>query len=186
MAPGEVKYCGGYVMMRVEALQLVGAYRPSLIAGEEPELCVRLRQNGWKIVCLPLAMTLHDAAITRFSQWWRRSVRTGHAFAEGAYLHGAPPERHWVRESRRVWLWGAGVPAVILLSSLLLGPNWLLLALVYPAQVARLYVKRARASEKPLWASIFLVLGNFPEAAGQAWFYVNLLRGRAGQLIEYK
>ena len=35
--------------MRVEAFEAVGGYRAQLIAGEEPELCVRLREIGWKI-----------------------------------------------------------------------------------------------------------------------------------------
>jgi GT2 family glycosyltransferase len=46
---GETQACGGDSMMRVEAFQQVGGFNPALIAGEEPELCVRLRQKGWKI-----------------------------------------------------------------------------------------------------------------------------------------
>ncbi|BBH45959.1 hypothetical protein KU43P_24360 [Pseudomonas sp. KU43P] len=88
---GEAKACGGDALMRVEAFRDVSGYRPGLIAGEEPELCVRLRARGWKIWRLDAEMTLHDAAMTRFSQWWRRCIRGGYAFAEGAYLHGYPP-----------------------------------------------------------------------------------------------
>ena len=46
VTPGDVKYCGGDVMLRSAALQQAGGYRATLIAGEEPELCVRLRQRG--------------------------------------------------------------------------------------------------------------------------------------------
>ncbi|MCZ7679547.1 MAG: hypothetical protein M5U28_12600 [Sandaracinaceae bacterium] len=60
---------------------------------------------------LDAEMTLHDAAMTRFSQWWRRAERSGHAYAELAAMHGAPPERCYVRETRRIWAWGAAVPA---------------------------------------------------------------------------
>jgi GT2 family glycosyltransferase len=95
--PGQAISCGGDAMMRVAAFQAVGGYDPHLIAGEEPELCVRLRAAGWQIWCLDAEMTLHDAAMTRFGQYWRRARRAGHAYAEGAAMHGAPPERHGVR-----------------------------------------------------------------------------------------
>ncbi|MCC5870161.1 MAG: glycosyltransferase, partial [Gammaproteobacteria bacterium] len=91
---GEVAACGGDSLVRLPALQTVGGFRASLIAGEEPELCVRLRRAGWKIMRLDREMCLHDAAMYRFSQWWKRSSRAGHAYAEGAWLHGRPPERH--------------------------------------------------------------------------------------------
>ena len=56
-------------------------------------------------------MILHDLAMTRFGQWWRRAIRAGHAYAEGADRHGQPPERHWVREARNVAFWGLALPA---------------------------------------------------------------------------
>jgi GT2 family glycosyltransferase len=97
---GASKACGGIAMVRAEALADVGGYRADLIAGEEPELCVRLRAAGWKVWRLDTEMALHDASMTRFGQWWKRALRGGHAFAEGVYLHGAPPERHCVKQSR--------------------------------------------------------------------------------------
>src|SRR6202021_1911340 len=102
---GEAKSCGGDVMMRVSALATAGGYRHDLIAGEEPELCVRLRMAGWQIWRIDQEMTLHDAAITRLRQWWLRMVRAGHAFAEVSHLHGAPPEQLWGWEGRRAGLW---------------------------------------------------------------------------------
>jgi GT2 family glycosyltransferase len=183
---GVSRSCGGDALIRLDALREVGGYRSDLIAGEEPELCVRLRARGWTIVCLDRAMTLHDAAITRLSQWWRRSVRAGYSFAQGAHLHGAPPEYHWVKESRRAWIWGAGIPASIVAGVLTLGPWALLPALVYPAQVVRLYLKRRGKTAIPLAASFFHVLGRFPEAVGQILFLRDILTGRAGEIIEYK
>lgn len=186
VAPGIVRSCGGDVMLRVAAFEAAGGYRPGMISGEEPELCVRLRQRGWKIVCLGAPMTIHDAAITRFSQWWRRTLRAGHAFAEGAYLHGAPPERHAAASVRRIWMWGAAVPAGVLAATLALGPAGLATALVYPLQITRLYFKRRGVSTTPLWSAMFLVLGNFPEVIGQLRFHAYRLRGKRPELIEYK
>jgi GT2 family glycosyltransferase len=79
---GETHSCGGDVLMRAAAFAAVGGFKPSLIAGEEPELCYRLRQAGWAVHRIAAEMTLHDAAITRFGQWWQRNRRNGHAIAE--------------------------------------------------------------------------------------------------------
>ena len=184
--PGEVKSCGGDAMIRAGALRQSGGYRSDLIAGEEPELCVRLRAEGWTVVCLDRPMTRHDAAMTRFSQWWRRAKRAGYAFSEGAHIHGAPPERHWVVETRRAWIWGIGIPAFIILATVAAGPVALLLSLVYPIQIARLYVKRRTCKPEPLASSVFDVLAKFPQSLGQMTFYRDLLLRRTGELIEYK
>lgn len=183
---GEAKSCGGDAMMRVEALRRAGGYRDDLIAGEEPELCVRVRQAGWRVVCLDRPMTVHDARLLHFSQFWRRCVRCGYAFAQGAYLHGGAPEHLWVKESRRAWIWGLGIPAGILLATLIAGYPALLLLLIYPAQIVRLYLKRRGSMPEPFMASLLHVVGRFPEVVGQLKFALDRYLGRAGTLIEYK
>ncbi|MCZ7679546.1 MAG: hypothetical protein M5U28_12595 [Sandaracinaceae bacterium] len=45
---GDARACGGDAMMRLDALLSVGGFDETLIAGEEPELCVSLRRAGWK------------------------------------------------------------------------------------------------------------------------------------------
>lgn len=177
--PGQAKACGGDALMRVAAVAAVGGYDPTLIAGEEPELCVRLRRAGWEVWRIDHEMTLHDAAMTRIGQWWKRTRRAGHAFAEGAAMHGAPPERHWVAETRRAVLWGLVLPLVTLLG-LAVTPWAGLLLLAYPLQVLRLSrrIGRERAA--------FLVLGKFPEAQGVLEYHLNRLRKRRAGLIEYK
>jgi len=183
---GEAKACGGDVLMRVGAFEEAHGFRPDLIAGEEPELCVRLRASGWKIWRLDQEMTVHDAAMTRFEQWWKRTLRCGYAYAEGAHLHGGPPERHWVRESRRVWVWGLGIPmlTVILVSSL--GSWGMALLLLYPLQFVRLILRGKQSAKKNWWYALFLVLGKFPEVMGQMHFIYDRLAGKTAHLIEYK
>lgn len=173
---GEAQACGGDALMRLDALRAVGGYRAEMIAGEEPELCQRLRRAGWQIWRLDAEMTWHDAQITRFGQWWRRSLRAGHAFAEGAALHGGGPDRHWVAETRRAMLWGALLPAVILLFALLMPLAALGLALLYPLQLLRL-MRRGGAA----WG-FFTLLGKFPEALGALKYHMR----RDGQIIEYR
>lgn len=182
---GETRACGGDALMRVSALDAVGGFRAGLIAGEEPELCVRLRQAGWAIWRLDAAMTRHDARMTRLGQWWRRSVRAGHAFAEGAHLHGAPPERHWVAETRRALIWGAGLPALIVLAALV-HPAALALASVYPAQVLRLAARKGLSRRISWQWAAFTVLGRFAEAEGVLRFRTRRLLRRRASPIEYR
>ena len=177
---GAAKACGGDALMRRAALAQVGGYRDDLIAGEEPELCVRLRGEGWGIERLDVEMTLHDARILRFGQWWARSRRAGYAFAQGAHLHGAPPERHWVQEVRRALVWGLGGP-VVTLALMVMTPLAALVLLVYPAQVVRLGLR----SGDWQWA-VFSVLGKFPEAQGVVQFHLDRLRGRKSGIVEYR
>ncbi|MHC8354595.1 glycosyltransferase family 2 protein [Pseudomonas sp. LB3P81] len=183
---GEAKACGGDALMRADAFAAASGFRADLIAGEEPELCVRLRANGWKVWRLAEEMTLHDAAMTRFGQWWRRTLRGGHAFAEGAFLHGAAPEKHWLRESRRAWFWGLGVPLATVVAMLMLGWPGLLLLLVYPLQVVRLARRGGRSTRENWLLALFLVLGKFPEMLGQARFLLNRFGTGKSALIEYK
>ncbi|MGI9623736.1 MAG: glycosyltransferase, partial [Acidimicrobiales bacterium] len=81
---GEVRFCGGDALMRRDVLALVDGFDEGLIAGEEPDLCRRMREIGYKIMHIDLAMTLHDLDMHHFSQYWKRGVRTGHAYAEVA------------------------------------------------------------------------------------------------------
>jgi hypothetical protein len=187
---GEARACGGDALMRVEALHQVGGYRESLIAGEEPEMCVRLRQHGWKIQRLDAEMTLHDAAMFHCWQWFRRAKRCGHAYAEGAWLHGAPPERHYIRESQRIWFWGLIWPALVLIATWYAGPWALAAFLVYPIQVARIARHRQRQFGDQ-WLhcvqyALACTLAKWPELLGQIEFWRNRVRGRQGKLIEYK
>lgn len=178
--PGRARSCGGDVLMRMAALDEVGGYNPSLIAGEEPELCVRLRARGWEIWRLDAEMALHDAAMTRFGQWWQRVRRGGYAYAEGVALHGAAPERHCVPELRRLVLWGMVLPLAVVLGALLT-PWALLLLLAWPAQVLRL-----RARGMPWEQALFLTLAKLPEAQGALTYWWRRLRGTQARLIEYK
>jgi GT2 family glycosyltransferase len=183
---GEVRACGGIAMMRLNALEAVGGFRGDLIAGEEPELCVRLRAAGWRVWRLDGQMAVHDAAMTRFGQWWRRSIRGGYAFAQGAYLHGARPERHFVWESRRAWLWGVWLPLACLAAGLMFGPwGWATL-LIYPLQTLRQTLRNRGPLGRRATVALFQVLARFAEGLGQIKFMRDRLIGRQAPLIEYK
>lgn len=177
---GEALACGGNALMRLAAFRAAGGFRDDLIAGEEPELCVRLRRARWKVYRIPGEMALHDAAMTRFAQWWRRTTRSGHAFAEGAWLHGWAPEHHWVYETLRAIVYGGVLPLVALFGALAT-PWTLLLLLVYPLQMLRLSRGRGGSTR-----AFYLVLGRFPEFLGVVRFFATRLARAPAQLIEYK
>lgn len=178
---GQARSCGGDALIKWQALAEVGGYDPTLIAGEEPELCVRLRAAGWQIWRIDAEMTWHDANMTRLSQWWRRARRAGHAFAEGAALHGGTPERHNVSQRNRALIWGLGVPGLALTGAVL-SPWMLLLFLAWPGQVLRLSRRLGNKHQ-----ALFLTLGKVPEALGVLDYHWRRLTGRGrGLLIEYK
>jgi len=188
---GEARACGGIAAMRVEAVRRAGGFDPSIIAGEEPELCVRLRRDGWKVFRVDAEMALHDMDMTRFGQWWRRSVRTGHAFAEGAALHGAPPERHYAREARSVVAWGMALPALALaLAWPTRGLSLAALAAAYALLAARVY-RHARSARgwPPADArayAFFVALGKIPGAVGVARYLLGRVSGRRSRVIEHR
>ena len=184
--PGNVRSCGGIAMVRASAFASVGGFRSDIIAGEEPELCVRLRAAGWRIWRVDADMALHDAAMTRFSQWWRRTVRSGYAFALGAHLHGAPPERHFVWESRRAWLWGIWLPLFCAASVLIFWPWGWLAWTIYPLQLLRQTTRNTGKFGERALLALFQILGRFPEAIGQLKFLRDHWLRRQAQLIEYK
>lgn len=186
---GEAKACGGDAMIRASAFKQVGGYNANFIAGEEPEMCVRLREHGWTIHRIDAEMTLHDAAMTRFSQWWRRNVRAGHAYAEGAALHGAPPEHMNARSVRSNWVWGLLVP---LLAFGFAWPTYgwsFLLFAFYPLLMFRVYggaLARPMSGRDARFYAFFIVLGKVPQAMGQFQYHLNRLTGRRARIIEYK
>jgi hypothetical protein len=173
-------------MIRAGALDTVSGYRDDLIAGEEPELGIRLRARGWQIWRLDAEMTIHDAAITRLGQWWRRHVRSGYAFAEGAHLHGAAPERHWVKEANRALIWGVALPLFCLLATAIALPWGALTWLLYPLQMARLFVRGRRKFRDRALLAVFQVLMRFPEGKGYLTFAFRRALNRRTTVIEYK
>jgi glycosyltransferase involved in cell wall biosynthesis len=187
---GEAIAFGGVVMMRAGPLHRSGGYRDDLIAGEEPELAVRLRAAGWSIMRLDAEMGTHDAAITRFAQWWRRNVRSGFAFAEGAALHGHSLERHWVWEARRAMIWGIALPfacVAMTVASIPFGGWGVLGWLIFPIQMLRPSLRRGpRPFRERALISVFHVLSRFPEAQGCIKFKSQRWRGTRQSLIEYK
>jgi hypothetical protein len=194
---GEASGVGGDALFRVAALRQVDFYNPRMIAGEDTELAMRLRKAGWHLRRIDAEMTLHDAAITSFGQWWRRTQRSGHGYGEMAFLHPDARDPNWPRTVRSIIAWGGVAPTLLLaaiLMALVVSAQWwigvLLLLIPWPLRMAQLAQRQRRRrglSPKVARASgMLLMLGKVPQFIGLIGYHFDRLSGRASRLIEYK
>ena len=172
---------GGIMAARVSALREVGGFNEEAIAGEEPDLGVRLGLAGYSIIKIDQDMATHDAQITRFGQWWTRAVRGGHALAHRYARHGRTRFKDGVRELRSDLFWGLALPLLILALLISTRGLSLLLAAAYPLQGWRMYRRYLRDGLTPTDASLaarFILLGKFAEVVGIMRYGLNRARGR--------
>jgi cellulose synthase/poly-beta-1,6-N-acetylglucosamine synthase-like glycosyltransferase len=192
--PGVSDFCGGDALIRRHVLEQVGGYNPQLIAGEEPEICQRIRACGYTILHIDKQMTLHDLAIKNWSQYWQRTVRGGHAYAEISNLLRDTKTPLWQHESRKNWLHASiliGIFMVGFLISLKLTSIWPLFG-----SILLFLLLSMRSAWRARWKSknvltLFLYglhsqFQHIPIAAGQWSYYYNRWRGQRRRLIEYK
>jgi len=187
---GETDVCGGISLMRTAPLLAVGGFNDAMICGEEPELCIRLRQRGWKLSCIDADMALHDMDMHRFGQWWKRSVRGGWAVAEGAAMYAHLPERYMHKENVSGWVWGAWMPLLALsLGFATDGMTLLLLLSAYALLLVKIYLYRRQRGESVRKSSIyafFCTVSKIPQVIGQAKYWLNRWQNKPATLIEYK
>lgn len=192
---GEADSCGGDALMRTSIFKEENGYDASLVSGEEPELCLRIRRRGFKVLRADLDMTIHDAAMTRFSQWWVRALRTGHAAYERLAMHGAKENQVHYKRARSAIFWAVAFPLGVITLSLmpLTGlPRFAALALlplgygVLAFRVFRYRLLRGDSDRTSFVYSLFCVLAKFPEVVGMWNCAVQRLRGVDAQWIEYK
>jgi hypothetical protein len=191
---GPADYCGGDAILRRDMLEAVGGYDPGLIAGEEPEMCQRIRARGGVVLHIDEAMTGHDLAMTRWSQYWKRALRTGHAYAEVSGRLAGGPFPLWQEESRRNVRRGAvllGSAVAGLVAALALPSLWpLLLVLAFFAALALRSAWRFRwKSRDPVTLLLYGIhshVQQVPILLGQLGYWWDQRRGRRRQLIEYK
>jgi GT2 family glycosyltransferase len=194
----EAVACGGDAMIRAEALRAVGGYNPSIPAGEEPELCQRLRQAGYSVVRVDAAMTWHDSAMLRFSQWARRQFRTGYGGLDFATRFGRRGEDPFRRQIRSARFWGLVWPlALVVAGSLAMrlggavggGLAVAAIGLALPAQALRIAARNRTRTGSPGAALAYgglTMIGKFFQMAGQCLYMRDRITGRHVRLIEYK
>jgi cellulose synthase/poly-beta-1,6-N-acetylglucosamine synthase-like glycosyltransferase len=192
-AAGDTDYCGGDVLMRRSALAEVEGYDPGLIAGEEPELCRRLRARSYRIVHIDFPMTRHDLNMTCFSQYWRRAVRAGHAYAEMARRYRGTADPMWSQESHRnlrtgvFWITWLLIALLFgALRSLWVVP-WLALLPVLSARSA--WKARSKAQGQTMLLLLYGLhsqLQQIPILVGQLRYFQSRRSGERPKQIEYK
>jgi glycosyltransferase involved in cell wall biosynthesis len=193
-APGFTEFCGGDVLMRRAALEAAGGYDDTLIAGEEPELCRRMRALGYRVLHIDAPMTGHDLGIHHFSQYWKRALRAGHAYAEISSRFRGTEDPSWqsarIANFRRVGFWTlsflAAVVTSVLLRSALPAVLWFLL----PLAVASRSALKVRWKSQSVWTLVLYGLHSqvqqIPIFIGQLGFDLNRNKGSKRKLIEYK
>ena len=177
---GPIAACGGIAMMRSEVFDEVGGFREDLFAGEEAELCLRMRNAGWKIWRLSIPMAWHDSAMFRFQQWWKRTKRVGYTQGQAANMYGRQ-DLNMVRQAVRSWVWAALIPLAIATGVFIIGSVALLALLVYPLQILRVANSMAGHRTHNLWSACFLMLGKFPELLGQCQYWIDRHAGVRGR-----
>ncbi len=192
--PGAVEFCGGDALIRRDVLELVGGYDERLIAAEDTELCARIRALGYSIIHIDRRMATHDLAITRFSQYWRRAVRTGYAYAEVSERFHPGDSPNWYRQARRNRVQGAVMLAIVAGAPLLSVGLWSAIPTVCAAAlIAALSVRTAMRTrwkgadlKTRLLHGLHSHLMQIPMFTGQIRYLRNRLLGRTEHLIEYK
>ena len=178
---GQALACGGDALIRKRAITDMGGYNDALAAGEEPELCQRLRQAGWTVWRIDRPMTIHDAAMHDFGQWWRRAVRSGLGYAQAWQVTRQSAAPLYRREALRAVAWTVGIGAVAIVAAVTLSPWLILLApLLWTLQYLRLARRHGGRG------GALLLIGKFAEMRGIATHLGRMLTGRAGGTIFYK
>lgn len=195
---GRARACGGDALCRVSALRAAGTFDERLVAGEEPELCLRVRVEGFEIRRIDADMTIHDAAMTRFSQWWRRASRNGHAIVGGLLIHGFSGDHDWDRQLFRAlfWVLALAVSASVALAGALaaIPAAWKLVLCALPIALWLTILLRTYSGRRGRGDSVrdcalyafFVVLGKVPECWGAFACWRDHARGRRSHWIEYK
>lgn len=183
---GEAAACGGDALMRVAAFDAAGGFDAGLMAGEEPELCSRLREAGWRIWRLDAPMTAHDAALHRFRQWWLRAVRSGFGYAQVWSATRRRPIALYGRELLRACMWAGALPLAILAGGAIFAPAIAIGISLYVLQVVRLAAKRGPGKLLSWTYAATTMLGKFAELGGAASFLIGRARRISRSSIDYK
>lgn len=179
---GQTDACGGDALMRISAFKEVGGYDPVMIAGEEPELCQRLRFRGWQIWRLDAPMTIHDADMHRFGQYWNRAIRSGFGYAQVNHKTKASgSDELYKREVASALVWTIGLAlAAILLTALFGVAGLVLTSAIWLMQLLRLALRFGLAK------AFHLLVGKIAETVGIVRFFISKARGHKQGAIFYK
>lgn len=195
---GDIMACGGIFAIQASVFKQLSGFNPRIVAGEEPELCSRIRNAGWKIKRLATPMAIHDSAMFRFSQWWKRCLRSGYgglAVYQGCPNDNPRPFEKVIMSSR---CWAVGFPTLVIIASILgfalNGKTGFILGLlltlgVLPAQIGRIAWRQWRSGLSlcdALGYAALIMIAKVPEFLGQMRLLREQRHGISAKLIEHK
>lgn len=195
---GESSASGGDFLIRTKCFQTVGGFNTQVVAGEEPELGFRIRQHGWKILRIDHEMTLHDAALTRFSSWWRRERRSGYGGLDVHFRTASDSQSYFARHVRSTWFWSLGWFCLLslmmvaggiangVMGMLFGGMLWLAATMIQVARIASRYRRPQLSINDSLRMAVLTLVSKWPQMLGQIAWYRDRWLGRHPRLIEYK
>lgn len=180
--PGNILACGGIFTVKRDVFSKMNGFDETLIAGADPELCQRVCEANYKIVCLPSDMGTHDSNMEHFSEYWKRSVKTGYAYISRMTLGGS------YKPVLSACIWGAIMPFIVFFL-IFLNVNFAWLLLIYPIQCVRIFLK-FKNQPFPVYSkylySVFCIIGKFSEVIGVLKFKYNSIMSFKQEIIEYK
>lgn len=192
--PGVSEFFGGDALVRRQVLEEIDGYNTEITGGEEPEMCQRIRSQGYTILHIDCPMTLHDLAMTRWSQYWQRAIRTGHNFAEISTRFRQTAIPLWHKESRHNLLKAAALTGFVIAGIVL--TLWLKCLLPLLFALFLLLLLCLRTSWRARWKSndmytLFLYgfhsqFQHIPIAVGQLLYYYRHWRKKRFDVIAYK
>lgn len=185
---GPVRYVGGDSLWRISAIREAGGWARELIAGEEPDLCFRLRDLGWVCHRLPIEMTLHDIRMKRFMQYWRRSVRAGHAYAEVAWRRRRGHGREWGRQVVSILAYGLVLPVAFIACLIWFWPAAIVIALLYARLMTSIVLRCSKKGNDlglSLAYALYTTVCKGAAVIGVARYFVGRVTGARSRIIEY-
>jgi GT2 family glycosyltransferase len=186
---GEARAVPGDMCVKVGLLRLINGFTENIIAAEDDDFCIRARAAGYKVYRLEDMMSLHDANIMALSQWYRRSKRGGHGYANIHHLHGGAPEYYFRQNLRSTLLWGGLFPATTI-ASLTINPLLAgILCSGYLLFIVKTIVKLVRKGHPlrvALAYGVLIYTGKIPEFFGVILYWKNRMFTGKHELIEYK
>jgi len=175
-------------------LEEIGGFDASLIAGEEPEMCQRIRKKGYEIFYINSLMAYHDLNMTQFYQYWTRSFRTGYAYAKISENSRDFYEPLWKEESIhniKKTITMLFITLILPALSISLGdwtPFFLMLFFCSGLilNTAKQNLSRCENISTSILYGIHSHLQHFPIFLGQVSFFMEKLTRKSRTLIEYK
>ena len=149
----------------------------------------RLRKYNWSVYRIDIQMSMHDANILKFPQWWKRQVRCGYGYAQVSSLHWKVKNAIYRKETLSIWCWSLVFPAIVVFLCITFGLHALSLLAIYPLHLIKIAVfekKRIGYWKRSIIYSGFILLNRLPLLIGQLIFVKRKILNRRHLLIEYK